>query len=350
VAQAIDNSGRVVGTSGSRAFIWQNGTLTELSGRANGYTSSAQVIPNGVIGGYTQDASSKYVVTWDAASGTRTPMPMSRLGAVSVTVVDIRSAGLLANVSYNDVTALSTAKLYSNGTETDLGAFNASVHRTQAAAMNAGGQIVGSSLVQQFGSSDVLHPFLWENGSLRDLGTLGSSACSDPSTQDCSTGYAAGINASGTIVGTSYTGNIPDNHSRPFIWQSGTMKDLGVNAGHDAYAMFINDQGQIAGQSISGGPWRGWRWSNGTAVEFATLGDGWVSGMNVQGSVIGATTTGPNQMHAFVWNGSQMIDLGAGPLGPSSAATAINDRGDVVGWSGDVNDNGPRRAVLWKLR
>src|SRR5437868_11574932 len=40
MAVAVDSSGRVVGTSGSRPFLWQNGVMTELAGRADGLTSA----------------------------------------------------------------------------------------------------------------------------------------------------------------------------------------------------------------------------------------------------------------------------------------------------------------------
>jgi probable HAF family extracellular repeat protein len=49
-------------------------------------------------------------------------------------------------------------------------------------------------------------------------------------------------------------------------------------------------------------------------------------------------------MRAFVWKGSEVHDLGVLPGDQQSEALAINDAGDVVGWS---KGPGGTRAVLW---
>ena len=88
--------------------------------------------------------------------------------------------------------------------------------------------IVGSSST----SSGAKHACLWEDGSIIDLGTIDG---------DYSVAFA--INNSRQIVGQSYAA--PDgNPIRAFLWESGTMHNLG---GTTREALGINSPGQIVG-------------------------------------------------------------------------------------------------------
>ena len=67
--------------------------------------------------------------------------------------------------------------------------------------------------------------FLWEGGALRDLGTLGGNDAA-----------AQAINEKGEVAGLSYTGTeindttgLPTVH--PFIWRNGAIEDLGSLGG-----------------------------------------------------------------------------------------------------------------------
>lgn len=67
-------------------------------------------------------------------------------------------------------------------------------------------------------------------------------------------------------------------------------------------------------------------------------------GINGRGDVVGSSTIG-GQSHAFLWTPAEgMRDLGT-LGGRSSAALAINDRQQVVGWAEDAA--GRRHAFLW---
>ncbi len=104
----------------------------------------------------------------------------------------------------------------------------------KARAINDEGQVVGSSLT----SSGETHAFLWQDGEMADLGTLGGSAS-----------YATGINDQGQIVGYATPAG---GGQHAFLWQGGVMTDLNSLLSNGAgwtltTATAINASGQIVG-------------------------------------------------------------------------------------------------------
>jgi probable HAF family extracellular repeat protein len=127
------------------------------------------------------------------------------------------------------------------------------------------------------------------------------------------------------------------------LWQNGAIKDLGTLGGPDSVALQVNERGQIAGQSYlnsipnatTGVPTIDpfFIGEDGKMVDLGNLGGtvGWTSGLNNRGQVIGAMTlAGDGGWHPFLWSHGVLTDLGT--LGADCGnATAINDAGDVVG-------------------
>ena len=111
-----------------------------------------------------------------------------------------------------------------------LGAFHG---ESGATGINTRGQIVGESAIQP----DKLrtHAFLWSDGVLRDLGTLGGNSSA-----------ALDINDRGQIVGESRTSG--DRAPRAFLWESGEMWDLGT-LDRFSVATAVNDRGRVVGNS-----------------------------------------------------------------------------------------------------
>jgi probable HAF family extracellular repeat protein len=88
-----------------------------------------------------------------------------------------------------------------------------------AVAMNASGEIAGQSYANASANAvtkvPTQDPFLWRNGHMTDLGTLGGTF-----------GTANWLNDAGQVVGQSNLAG--DQSSHPYLWQDGTMTDLGT--------------------------------------------------------------------------------------------------------------------------
>jgi probable HAF family extracellular repeat protein len=167
-----------------------------------------------------------------------------------------------------------------------------------------------------------------------DLGTLGGPFSG-----------AADINERGQIVGYATTA---EGQYHAVMWDEDGIHDLG---GVDASAAAINNHGQIVGSSYSPtGNLRAMLWDNGHATDLGTLAGGNREAdavdINDRGQIVGSSLT-PDNYHAFLWENGVMTDLGTLPGDDSSVATAINERGDVVGVSYDAGSGLPPRAVLW---
>jgi len=170
-----------------------------------------------------------------------------------------------------------------------------------------------------------------------DLGTLlGNGSFSE----------AIGLNNAGQVVGRS---TAADGNARAFLWQSGTMTNLGDLGGHYSEAFTINGAGQVVGRSPTADRKdHAFLWENGQMIDLGTLGGNttWVTGINDAGVVVGwSTTAGDVDRHAFLWQGGSMTDLGT-LGGNSSEAVGINRLGQIAGNSAAAD--GATHAVLWQ--
>lgn len=119
---------------------------------------------------------------------------------------------------------------------TDLGTLGG----TFAAAMliNKHGQVVGAS---NLSGDTVVHPFVWDaSNGMQDLGSFGGWYS-----------HPNWINDRGDVVGIS---SYPDNTRRAFYWHNGTLNDLGTIGTDDrSVALSINNHGIIAGYTFTNG-------------------------------------------------------------------------------------------------
>jgi probable HAF family extracellular repeat protein len=252
-----------------------------------------------------------------------------------------------------------------NGALTDLGALPGG-GSGNAAWITANGLIVGTS---ENGQLDPLFPgfpenraVTWQNGAIMDLGTLPEGGYE-------SVGLSA--NNSGRVVGFALN-TTPDPFSlagpgffptetRAFLWQKGTMQDLGTLGGNDAAAFFANDRGQITGQSYTNATPNSttglptadsFFWEKGQMQDIGSLGGtlGNPTAFNNRGQVVGISNmAGDLSSHPFLWSKQTGLqDLGT--LGGNNGVTNwINDAGDIVG-KADLPGPTPQNhdAVLWK--
>ena len=210
-------------------------------------------------------------------------------------------------------------------TVTDLGTLgNGAGEQSRAFGLDECGRVVGESQAVA-GSSAPFRPFLWSNGALTDLGTLGGSS-----------GTANALNQSGTVIGSALTsGGLLHPFRRP---EGGSPQEIGVlNGGFSAEAYDINASGQIVGVSEEGSNLqdRAFIWQSGVGIQ--PLSATWgkpirAFGINDAGQIAGSANHNVSGTHAFVTIGGDAKDLGT-LGGEVSVATEVNDSGEVSGYS-----------------
>jgi ELWxxDGT repeat protein/probable HAF family extracellular repeat protein len=111
--------------------------------------------------------------------------------------------------------------------------------------------------------------------------------------------------------------------------------DLGTLGGIDATPTGINDRGQVVGLSATvTGDTHAFLWQVGHMTDLGTLGGTFSEAyiINAEGEIAGGATTPGGDEHPVVWKDCHIIDLiPNAPAGEGGLATAVNDRGQVVG-------------------
>jgi probable HAF family extracellular repeat protein len=228
------------------------------------------------------------------------------------------------------------------------------------------------------------HAILWRTGSAFDLGTLGGPNSSVAWPVKNNRGLIAGISQTATPdpLGESWScsaffpGATATGYTcLGFVWEGGVMRALPTLGGNNGFATGANDRGQVVGwaentvQDPTCVPpqvlqFRAVIWGPGEdqIQELPPLpGDtsGAATAINDRGQVVGISGTCDQAVgrftaaHAVLWENGTVTDIGN--LGGTSwnTAMAINQQGDVVGFAsqpGDDPDNPLLRAFLWTRR
>lgn len=200
---------------------------------------------------------------------------------------------------------------------------------SRGSSINNRGWVAGFSSVTATGAR---HATLWRDGVPKDLGSLGGP-------ERNSSVQWPGQNNKGMIVGISQTA-IPDTLEEQwscdgflpasdrtcvgFVWEEGVMTPLPTLGGDHGFATGVNSRGQVVG------------WAE-TRVKDPTC--------DVPQQVL--------QFRAVLWEPKKGTkrELPPFPGDSTSAATAINEKGQVVGISGEcdvaVGRFSAQRAVMW---
>lgn len=194
--------------------------------------------------------------------------------------------------------------------------------RSIAFGLNASGQVVGSSNTSAAGP---LHPFLWTNGVIKDLGLLpGFPACE-----------ATAVNDLTQVVGTCY--DAANSVSQAFVWSpTNGMARLGTPS--NALPTSINNHGDVVGAIAQSN--RAFVFRDGTLTD---LGSGVAYGINDNGQIGGVSF---DLSRAVLWDASGMHDLGTVDGGFNSFGKGISPGGTVVGNSDQGTPGHPVAAVF----
>jgi probable HAF family extracellular repeat protein len=260
----------------------------------------------------------------------------------------ISDSGMISGLSQNGLVDPLTgapefrAVLWKDGNVTDLGTLGG--NESVAGGVNDREQVVGcaanavpDSFGFCFGVPQQSRAFVWQHGVLQDLGTLGGPDA-----------FANVVNERGQVAGWSLTDatvnpatGIPTQH--PFLWENGRMRDLGTIGGTGVYQVNnLNNRGQIVGgmNLVGDQSFHPFLWDGDSLRDLGTFGGDFGSAdwINEAGDVVGwALTAGNQASHAFLWRKGVLTDLGTVDGDPSSAAFVVNSGRQVVGATQDDN-------------
>ena len=231
-AGGINDSGQVVGyastNTNSEAFLYSNGALQQTPTTQNAINNRGDR-----VGGpsYPSDHALVY------SNGAYTDL--GTLGGGQSTAYALNNVGQIVGQSdtVNAVPSNPSAFLYQNGKMQDIGK-DTSLFNTEAHGINDSGVVVGLGFAATNGTGE--RGFIWQNGSVQLLGTLGGISSG-----------ALGVNNKGTVIGyTQYS----TGSTEPFLYQNGQMSDLFAGSGwFDGEATAINDNGWIVGYGVHNG-------------------------------------------------------------------------------------------------
>jgi probable HAF family extracellular repeat protein len=330
---------------GPRCFGGRPFVLTDLGTLPGATVTSSRALGINDLGQVSGDAVAadgrRHGILWTASAGFQDiGIPPSGEGElVAFLAVDINERGQVTGTAPNQFSSSASRAFLWTQSGGFQGLGTVPPHRgfAEAQAINERGHVVGFSGTD-FGD---FAPFLWtpESG-MRNLGFLPGSCCA---------ARAEGVNDRDHVVGNM------EFDARAFLWTAATgMRELRPPAGFSTFfAADINNQGQIVGTGQPTGDFAFHAVLRAPTGAFRDLGtlrgtNSVAHAINERAQVVGTSfVSGGSGSRAFLWTRARGLqDLGALPGRSRNEAHGINNRGQLVGVSGDVVTSS---AVLWTL-
>jgi probable HAF family extracellular repeat protein len=339
-------------------------------GGRNSFTNGSSVVINEsgtVVGGADTDIPCPYIpdffispaFKWER--GVMTPLPRLPGGCGGFPIA-INSQGVIVggadNGQFDPLTGQAEihAVVWKDDQIVDLGTFGGA--NSLATNVNDQGQVAGiaqNDIPDLFPFGDGIspsptqwHAFFWENGQMRDLGTLGGP--------DSGTAGALALNQRGQVTGVSYTNfDVNPSTGEPtlhgFLVNRSRMRDLGTLGGTYTETRTINNRGEIVGKSTlpDDSTAHPFLYAHGAMKDLGTLGGsfgvaGWINDDSV--AVGASTTTGDEALRGFIWKEGVMRSIEPLKGDTCSDAFLLNNREQVIGPSFDC-DGQIVRGYLW---
>ncbi len=341
------------------AFLWRHGSMHDLGSLPGGTGSCGQWISDsGIVVGASENGSFDTLAGYPAVNAVRwlngKALNLGTFGGSESVAWAVNSRGQIAGGAANTIPDAYVdgvffygatqvhAFLWQQGHMRDLGTLGGS--SSQGFYINDRGDVAGLSftddIINPIVGLPTTHPFLWKDGRMIDLGSLGGAF-----------GSANAVNNRSQVVGQS---NMPgDLTNHPFLWDRGVLTDLGTLGGANGVANWINQAGEVVGiAGLPDGTHHAFVWRRGVMKDVGTVGTDQCTngvGINSSGVAMGTSTDcHGNVLHLFLWENGSIVNLSA-LIRPGSDVTfndpvMINDRGEIAG-TGEASD-GSVRAVL----
>lgn len=334
-AYAVNSSGQVAGYSNLRdsdspsdghAFRWQNGRMFDL-GTLGGQNSKAVAInERGQVAGDSDVKSGgSHAFFW--ADGRMTDIGV--LGGTWSQAVALNNQGVVAGIS-DTASGRTRCFVWATGVITDLGTLGGDT--CIVTDINDRGQVVGASALA---GSNVVHAFLWEQGTMIDL--------SQPLSLEANSSAAA-INERGLVAG-SWTGGDCKAGGCAVLWDNGATVDLSAAGEGLNMVEALNDRDEVAGYgnyefwaAPYGYSWDAQLWVAGRLTYLGVKRGRWPLFnllLNNRGQVVISDITG-----TLLWQDGSLTPLFA-PDGGAAYAADSDDAGHVAGYA--------EHALLWNI-
>jgi probable HAF family extracellular repeat protein len=313
--------------------VWSPGpTITNLDGSGSWKTSPNAINSAAKIAGRAKIGTRTHAFLWQNGSTTDlgTLSPDSYSFWPRSEAFGINQFGHVVGYSDTDIhdpkinAMVEKAFLFQGSVMTPL-------FRGRAYGINSAGQVVGFMLD---GNSYSPRAVLWHNSKLTTLETP----------RGFTNAEARAINDSGQVVVTAH-----GTHSRAFVWQDGSMTPIGTLGGQWSFGKAINIHGHIVGNADRPGYWGEHAFIYKPGSGMTALGNlpGHIAsgalGINAYGAVVGYSMDANYNKHAVMWQNGVIRDLtatlSAGSGWNLTSATAINDYGRITG-AGTLNGVG----------